>query len=396
MASSTEVAKRYFDALTAHDLDAAVAEWESGGTSRIVGQEELTAPWGVRTYFEALFAAFPDFAFQILETTSARHRTAVRWRATGTFAGPGTFQGLAPNGARIAVEGCDVLTIDGDKIRHNDAYFDSGDVARQLGVLPAAGSSAELRLAKLANVRTRLRWAAFGAEPEPIAPGVQVVRGGRPRAMNVYLIEDGGGVTVFDAGISEMTTALLAVTARLGGIKRIVLGHADADHRGAAPGLHAPVYCHEAERQAAESADSFRPYWDFNKLAAFARPVYPKLITHWDGGAVQIAGTVAEGDEIAGFKVIELPGHAPGLIGLFRESDRLALVSDCFYTLDPQTTRKNAAHVPHPAFNEDTELARDSIRKLAALEPSAAWAGHADPVTGDVRTQLEQAAQAPV
>ena len=130
--------------------------------------------------------------------------------------------------------------------------------------------------------------------------------------------------------------------------------------------------------------------------AAVARPVYPKLITHWDGGAVQIAGTVAEGDEIAGFKVIELPGHAPGLIGLFRESDRLALVSDCFYTLDPQTTRKNAAHVPHPAFNEDTELARDSIRKLAAREPSAAWAGHADPVTGDVRTQLEQAAQAPV
>ena len=43
-------------------------------------------------------------------------------------------------------------------------------------------------------------------------------------------------------------------------------------------------------------------------------------------------------------------------------------------------------------FNLDTEQARASIRKVAALEPSVAWPGHADPVTGDVRGQLEQAA----
>jgi hypothetical protein len=51
--------------------------------------------------------------------------------------------------------------------------------------------------------------------------------------------------------------------------------------------------------------------------------------------------------------------------------------------------------VPHPAFNADTEQARASIRKLAELDPSAAWAGHADPVTGDVASQLERAAAAP-
>jgi hypothetical protein len=48
--------------------------------------------------------------------------------------------------------------------------------------------------------------------------------------------------------------------------------------------------------------------------------------------------------------------------------------------------------VPHAAFNADTEQARASIRKLAALEPATAWAGHVDPLTGDVRAQLEQAA----
>ena len=103
----------------------------------------------------------------------------------------------------------------------------------------------------------------------------------------------------------------------------------------------------------------------------------------WDGGPVKIAETLSEGDEIAGFRVIELPGHAPGQIGLFRESDRLALVSDCFYTVD-MWGRSCAPHVPAATYNFDTEQARASIRKLAAMEPSAAWPGHAKPVTGDV------------
>ena len=98
---------------------------------------------------------------------------------------------------------------------------------------------------------------------------------------------------------------------------------------------------------------------------------------------------------MAGFRVVHLPGHAPGLIGLFRDSDRLALVSDTIYTLDPQSGRHEPAHVPHPAFNQDTEQARASIRKLAALDPVTVWAGHAEPVTGDVQAQLERAASAP-
>jgi hypothetical protein len=71
-------------------------------------------------------------------------------------------------------------------------------------------------------------------------------------------------------------------------------------------------------------------------------------------------------------------------------------VSDCFYTLDPQTGIRGAARLPHPAFDIDVEQARASIRKLAELEPSAAWAGHANPVIGDVRAELERAAAAPL
>ncbi len=397
MPSTAEIARRYFAALNAHDLDAATELWAAGATDRFVGEQDLIAPDGVREYFSALFAAFPDFTLEVLDTTTARNRTAVRWRGSGTFAGPGTFQGFTPNGASVEVEGCDVLTVSEDRIQHNDAYVDNADIARQLGVLPPAGSKAQARLTRLANLRTRLKSWVHGAEPERVADGVWLVRGGFPmKTMNVYLLEDTGGLTMFDGGIADMGDAVRVAGARLGGITRIVLGHADADHRGAAPVLDAPVFCHPAERAAAESDSTFRDYWDMSKLAPYGRAALSRLLPVWDGGAVRVEGTLQEGDEVAGFKVVELPGHAPGLIGLFRESDRLALVSDCFYTLDPQTGIKGGARVPHAAFNADTEQARQSIRKLAELSPSCAWAGHAEPVTGDVRAQLELAASAPL
>jgi steroid delta-isomerase-like uncharacterized protein len=397
MATTAEIAKRYFTALSAHDLDAAVECWAPGAVDRLVAAQELIAPDGIREYFGQLFEAFPDFTLDIIELTTSRNRTAVRWRGSGTFAGPGTFQGFIANGARIAIEGCDVVTVEDGLIRHNDAYIDSGDIARQLGLLPPAGSPTEARLTRLANFLTRVSTMIHGADSERIAEGVWIVRGGFPvKTMNVYLIEDGKGVTVFDAGIKAMGTAVAAAAARHGGIKRIVLGHADCDHRGSAPALNAPVYCHPAERTAAESDETFRDYWDLQKLDLHGRLLLSRLLPTWDGGAVSIAGTVQEGDEVAGFRVVDLPGHAPGLIGLFRDSDRLALVSDCFYTLDPQTGKKGGPRIPHPAFDVDLDQTRASIRKVADLHPSAAWAGHADPVTGDVSAQLLQAASAPL
>jgi glyoxylase-like metal-dependent hydrolase (beta-lactamase superfamily II)/predicted ester cyclase len=395
MATTSEIAKRYFGALSAHDLETAVACWAPGCRGRFVNQQEVVAPDGIRAYFGQVFAAFPDFSLTILEMTTARNRTAVRWRVRGTFAGPGMFEGLVPNGRRVDLEGCDVVTVQDGLIRSNEAFVDRGTLAAQLGLAPPMGSKTESRLIRLANLRTRLRQRLHG-RPERIASGVWLVRGGFPaKTMNVYLIEDGGAVTVFDAGIEAMGLSVATAAARRGGIKRVVLGHADADHRGAAPHLDAPVFCHAAERAAAESSSPFRDYWDISKLDARGRILFKRLIPAWDGGGVKIEGTVQEGDEVAGFHVVELPGHAPGLIGLFRDSDRLALVSDCFYTVDPQTGVKGGPRLPHPAFNIDSDQARESIRKLAALNPSVAWAGHTDPVRHDVVSQLQRAAAAP-
>ena len=319
-------------------------------------------------------------------------KAAVHWTATGTQLG--VLWGIEPTGARVAFEGIDLLVVRDGRIVRNDAVADTLSIARQLGLVPEGGSPGEQRLFAAFNAKTRVeRRAAAKRELERVADGVWLLRGGMPRTMNIYLLEDeGGGVTLYDAGIRSMTHAVAKAAAPLGGINRIVLGHADADHRGTAAGLQVPVFCHPADREAAESQGPLRDYHRLDQLGIPARYVYRQLLGFWDGGPVEIAGTVDEGDDVSGFRVVHLPGHAPGLIGLFRESDRLALTSDCFYVIDPETSRKVPPGPPHAAFNEDTEQARASMRKLAALDPSAAWPGHADALTGDVAAQLERAA----
>lgn len=391
-AAPEAVARRYFAAVAARDVDAMVACWRPGGLDRLHGQADLIAPEGVRAWFQALFAAVPDAAMEVLSTTTEDDRCAVRWRLTGTFAGPGAWQGFEPTGARLDIQGCDLLTVEDGLVVANEAYTDGMEIGRQLGLLPPRDSGAERRLASLTNLRTRAARRLSGDAPVPIADGVWIVRGGLPRrSMNVFLLRDGDGVCVFDAGIEQMTPALAAAGAQLGGITRVVLGHAHPDHRGAAAGLGAPVWCHPADKADAQG-DGGMHYFHLDQLDWQGRLAFPRLLTYWDGGPLEIAGTVEEGDEVAGFRVVHLPGHAPGLIGLWRESDRLALVSDCFYTLDPQTGVHGHPRVPHRAFNFDTEQARASMRKLAALAPATAWAGHADPLEGDVAGQLEQAA----
>ncbi len=234
---------------------------------------------------------------------------------------------------------------------------------------------------------------------EKIADGVWLLRGDLLGKMNVYFLEDGDGVVQFDAGTRAMSKAAKAAGERLGGVKRIVLGHAHADHRGTAPSIGAPVHCHPDEVADAESDAAIAPYMDLSQLPiAPVRWVYPTLLRRWDGGAVKVAGTVNEGDEVAGFRVLHFPGHAPGLIGLWRESDRVALVSDVVYLIDSAKLGKplpeGEASVPHPAWGWDHAEAKRSVRKLAALEPKLVGAGHGKPLRSDnLRETLEQAAE---
>jgi glyoxylase-like metal-dependent hydrolase (beta-lactamase superfamily II)/predicted ester cyclase len=388
------VARRYFEAIDARDLQTALSLWADGGRENVRGQVDTQAPEGVREFIGGLLEAVPDLHMAILSTTTEDDRCGVQWRLTGTFAGPASFAGVAPTGNPIELEGFDLLTVRDGLIQSNDAFTDSMTFARQIGMMPPQGSPVEQGMTRAFNAKTRISGRLGAGEAQLVAEGVWVVQG-QPGRCNVYLIEDEGGVTAFDAGARTMTRAVASAGARLGGIVRVVLGHGHTDHRGTAPALGVPVLCHPAEVQDAEGSGGFR-YWPegLAGLPPGMRQMHRLMHRYaWDAGPVEISGTLTEGDQLAGFSVIELPGHSPGQIGLWREQDRLALSSDCFYTID-MWGRHSEARIPAPLYNYDTEQARASIRKLAALEPAAAWPGHAMPATGDVRAQLERAADA--
>lgn len=150
------VARAYFEAIRRRDLDAMEAFYEQGGTGEIHGLVQLRVPGTYRAWFGGLFQAFPDFEFEILDVMSAGEKAAVRWRARGGFTGSTRFEGLDPNGARIDVQGCDVLTIREGRIHRNDAYMNAAEMARQLGALPPRGSAPEKALTAVLNLKTRL------------------------------------------------------------------------------------------------------------------------------------------------------------------------------------------------------------------------------------------------
>jgi len=235
---------------------------------------------------------------------------------------------------------------------------------------------------------------------EKVADGVWLLRGDIGDSMNIYFVEEGDGVVMFDAGTKAMTKKARAAAEELGGLKRVVLGHGHADHRGVAPAMDVPVECHPDEVADAESDAAIDSYMEISELPLLrARLAYPLLLRKWDGGAVAIDGTVEEGDRVGDFEVVAFPGHAHGLIGLWRQSDRVALVSDVVYLIDSARLGKplppGEASVPHPAWAWDHAKAKQSVHKLAALDPVLVGTGHAEPLAdeGGLRATLERAAE---
>jgi predicted ester cyclase len=152
--TTAQVAKAYFGAFVDRDFEAAAALWRPGCKDHLHGLAELTAPDGVKQYFGAMVDAIPDFDFEILELAASGQNAACRWRVTGTFTGPGRFQGLAPTGHRIVMEGCDMLKVSGGEIVANHAYTNAAELAQQLGLLPKQGTSADRAVTGAFNAKT--------------------------------------------------------------------------------------------------------------------------------------------------------------------------------------------------------------------------------------------------
>ncbi len=153
---AASVARAYFGAVARRDVEAMVACWQPGTRDVIHGVADMRVPEDLRTWFGNLFAAFPDFSFEVLDVLAEGEKAAVHWHATGTFSGSARFEGLEPNGGSVDVQGCDVLTVRDGKVVHNDAYMNGAEMARQLGALPPQGSGPEKAMTALLNLKTKL------------------------------------------------------------------------------------------------------------------------------------------------------------------------------------------------------------------------------------------------
>jgi steroid delta-isomerase-like uncharacterized protein len=157
--SATEtasVAQAYFDAIAAHDLEGMKACWDLEGVDVLHGLAELRGPDAVAEWFGNLFEAMPDFRIEVTNLLPEDDKVAVHWQLTGTFDGRARFEGMIPNGARVDLGGCDVLTVRDGRIVHNDAYMNATQMAQQLGAMPPQGSGPERALIGAVNLKTRL------------------------------------------------------------------------------------------------------------------------------------------------------------------------------------------------------------------------------------------------
>ena len=102
------VVRSYFGAMAAGDRQAQREWYADDVVLQLQGEAPRPKPEAV-AYFDGLYAAIPDFGFEILDVYAHGDRATVNWRVTGTFAGPGTMLGFEPNGAALSIEGADLV-----------------------------------------------------------------------------------------------------------------------------------------------------------------------------------------------------------------------------------------------------------------------------------------------
>jgi hydroxyacylglutathione hydrolase len=204
-----------------------------------------------------------------------------------------------------------------------------------------------------------------------LADGVWQLSGFPPNAINVYLVED----VLVDAGTRHAGRRILRQL-RGRDVAAHALTHVHPDHQGASSRicetLSIPFWVSERDAPAAENP----------ALIADMQPAHylPRLgLRHWAGPGRSVDRVLREGDEVAGFKVLEVPGHSPGHLAYWRESDRVLIVGDVLNNVNVQTGVPGL-HEPPWFLTTNPAENRRSARRLLPLEPRLVLFGHGGPL----------------
>jgi glyoxylase-like metal-dependent hydrolase (beta-lactamase superfamily II) len=215
---------------------------------------------------------------------------------------------------------------------------------------------------------------------------------GSSSLVNSYLVDDGGAITVIDAGLpaqwKDLLVELESMGRSLADIKALLLTHGDVDHVGFAERLRreasVPVYvgladAAEARGEVPKPAAARDPM-RFGPMAGFIwfglthgglRRTALRDVTPIEGaGTLDVPGSPV---------VVPLPGHTPGSLAY-----RVPLV-DAIFMGDAMTTRSVVSGVVGPAlgpFTVDPVRAVGSLDALDGLDARWVLPGHGDAWTG--------------
>ena len=221
--------------------------------------------------------------------------------------------------------------------------------------------------------------------------------------VNIHLVGKPGTdeFVLVDAGMPNSAQEIISVVENRFGEnsrpKAIILTHGHFDHVGAIIELvehwNAPVYAHEAEIPFLTGQKSY-PEPDATVeggMVAKMSPMFPNEPINL-GDNVKPLPTDGSVPNMPGFKWIHTPGHSPGHVSFFRDSDRALIAGDAFITVKQEylhevLTQEQEISGPPRYLTPDWKASKESVIKLAELKPAVAVTGHGKPMSGDLLTK---------
>lgn len=215
---------------------------------------------------------------------------------------------------------------------------------------------------------------------------------------NFYLMEDGGRLTLIDAGTPKDWEVLVQVVKRTGyrleDLDAVLLTHAHADHTGVAERTRteagARVLIHKADEHSASTGEVAKPDGGMGRYL-FKVQMYKTMLSLGRRGAAKVIpirelSTFSDGEtlDVPGQpRVIHAPGHTEGSSALLVEDRDALFAGDVLSTWNPLTGRSGPQIMPS-AMNQDTERALQSLSELDGITAGVMLPGHGDPWTGGV------------